>query len=387
MNDIIYLTIGSKYVSHWGFWESARELLQNAIDTGFETVTNMRSNNILTISSSGGTLDVSSLALGETSKSCNSSSIGQYGEGYKLALLVLCRLGNPVIIKNGLDSWIVSLTNHPQLNVECLSIEIHKDVYCDDLDHENRVTFILRGVTEDNFNQVSRNYISSHDKSGLKIIAEHNGSYCFKSDAKNQKVFVNGLFVCDLGSDYHYSYSFSPALIQLDRDRGSVDSFSLQREATRLFVDTGNIELLLDMANQKAKDISDYYSIEELTTFSSCGGSMATRKTYDEQTTALALKSFKIKHGENAHPINESLKGSKELAEQCVLLGLFPIAVKPLLYDLIKGHYSGKIKLTKINGKISDNLSQFLKLNRNKMESIARNRLSDLITSIKLSGE
>tara|TARA_R110000744_G_scaffold380568_1_gene503238 strand:+ start:19552 stop:20706 length:1155 start_codon:yes stop_codon:yes gene_type:complete len=384
MSESIFLPISTGYVSHWGFWEATRELLQNAIDTGSESISEMRSNGFLTISSSGGALDLSSLALGESSKRDNSSSIGKYGEGYKLALLVLCRLGKPVLIKNGLDCWKVGIAEHPQLGVECLAVDVYKDTYADESDHENSVTFIVGDISIDEFDTIKDNYLSKCIIDDLKIIAEHNGSFAFLSgDCISKKVYVGGLFVCNLDDAYHYSYNFAPNILELDRDRNSVSGFYLEKEATSLFSDSGNVELLIDMASSGAKDISDYYSIKESRSYYS--GSNSTG--YEKNTVDMAVKSFLIKNGSKAYPIRENGSNNKVIREQCVSLGMVPVTVKEMLFDIIKSEFEYKLKITKLKGKISDSLAGFLKLNRNKMEPIARKRLSELIKSIQLKGE
>lgn len=384
----IHLAISTNYVSHWGFWEAVRELLQNAIDAGSEHYSEMTSNGVMKIQSSGGTLSVSSLALGESSKRDDDNLIGKYGEGYKLALLVLCRLGKRVLIKNGFDCWSVGIGTHPELDVECLVVDIHKDSYCDDLEHENCVSFVITDVTDSEFKIVQQNYIN-HSRiadHGIDIIAENDGSYCFTADSLHDchKVFVGGLYVCDLDDSYRYSYNFKPNLLQLDRDRGAVDEFYLQREATNLFADSGNIELLIDLASQNAKDVSSYYSVKESKSFSSCSSN-----GFDGKTVKIAVNSFKGKHGENAYPVSDDVFGDKKriIMERCVAMGYVPVTVKKVLHEIIIKEYEGKLKVEKIHGKISDNLTGFVKKNRNKIQPIARKRLLAIIDSIKMKGE
>ena len=49
--------------------------------------------NILQLSNSGSTLEINTLLLGCSTKSNNADTVGQFGEGYKIAALVLNRLG------------------------------------------------------------------------------------------------------------------------------------------------------------------------------------------------------------------------------------------------------------------------------------------------------
>jgi hypothetical protein len=386
--DKIYLPISDKYVDHWGFWEAAREILQNAIDTKNFSVGKMESSGVLKVKSLAGAMDLSTLMLGESSKRDDENSIGKYGEGYKLALLVLSRLGYNVLIKNGFDCWRVSIDIHPQLNVNCLTIDVFKDTYIDDGD-ENEVSFVVTGVKPEDFEIIDQNYlgdIDCLDPDYIEVIAENNGSHCLCVDGMydNNKVFVGGLYVCDLGDGYKYSYNFAPNILDLDRDRKSVSEFYLQREVTKLLAESGNIELLIEMASNNYKDVSDYYSVKELTNV--CG---SYSDGYDEKTVKIAVDAFKSKNGEKAYPISEDTDFSKTklIREQCVSIGLIPVTVKKVLFDIIKGEFKDDLKIEKLKGKISDNLTDFIKLNRNKMQPIAIKRLKAMVKSIKLQGE
>ena len=78
---LIELPISINYVSHWGFWQGIRELLQNAIDTKDYKVIESPRDNLIKIISHGGLLTLKSLMLGESTKRDDDSSIGKYGGG------------------------------------------------------------------------------------------------------------------------------------------------------------------------------------------------------------------------------------------------------------------------------------------------------------------
>lgn len=385
MSHVIHLPISANYVKHWGFWEAVREILQNAIDTDDFELVKMISSGIIQINSSAGVLDLSSLVLGETTKADNSNKIGKYGEGYKLALLVLCRLGHRVLIKNGFDCWQVSISEHPQLKVDCLTIKVIKGTYIGEHDG-NSVSFTICDLKDEHYNILEQNYIGKCDGDDFYVEAENNGSYCFTSDTIHncKKVFVGGLFVCDLDNGYHYSYNFAPNILELDRDRNSVSSFYLQLHATELLSESGNIELLVQMATDKAKDVSDYYKVKKETFYGSSSSSV-----FCEQTIKIAIDGFVSKHGKNAFPIDssKSFDKKKTLSERCVYLGLVPVEVKPVLHEIIKSKYEDKLKVEKLNGKISEVLTCFIKSNRKQLTSLGKKRLINIIDSIKIQGE
>lgn len=98
------LSMVSAYVQNWDYKDAIREIIQNAIDQSVDDdgydISYHRSDNCLVISTKDGALKRSSLLLGNTTKSNNEDTIGQFGEGYKLALLVLARDGKRTIIEN-----------------------------------------------------------------------------------------------------------------------------------------------------------------------------------------------------------------------------------------------------------------------------------------------
>src|SRR5258708_26276899 len=99
------LPISPNYVAHWGLWESVREIFQNALDEQTRDprcVAGIKyENGILRITSANTILNPKSLLLGATTKADDKNQRGKYGEGYKLAALVLVRMGYSVSIQTG----------------------------------------------------------------------------------------------------------------------------------------------------------------------------------------------------------------------------------------------------------------------------------------------
>lgn len=390
-NRVIELSIGINYVKEWGFWEAAREILQNAIDTKDFKIITSPYDKLMKIQSNGGLLSLSSLMLGETTKADDEMAIGKYGEGYKLAMLVLCRQGYDLRIANGNDVWKVAIGPHSQLGSDCLQIEVIKD-YFEDEDREGRVEFVINGMKTIDFDTIEDNYFNPED---YEIVAEHEGSYCFDSfDGMDEndvkKVFVGGLFVCDLNLDdnYRYNYNFAPNVLELDRDRNAVDSFYLQYYATKLLVDSGNMSLLMDIANDGFADVSDYYQPPRQSYSGGSTGKMVGGKNGD-MISKMSLESFLNKHGDNAFPIKTTL-GSTEISalkSEAVKLGLVPIEVSTIVYDTLPIEIKDLVNVVKLEGKVSDALEKFIEENKKHMRSKAVKNLNSLIQSIKLKGE
>jgi hypothetical protein len=94
MKESFVLTISPKYVPKWSKWEAFREVMQNIIDRKRELeaaeiiFTYNPVQQRMTIGNRLSYLERKTLILGETTKLDNEDMIGQYGEGYKLALKV-----------------------------------------------------------------------------------------------------------------------------------------------------------------------------------------------------------------------------------------------------------------------------------------------------------
>ena len=383
-NQTIHLPISTNYVGHWGFWEAVREILQNAIDTDNYSVNKLQSSGIIKINSHAGAMDLSTLMLGESSKRDDSSKIGKYGEGYKLALLVLSRLGHEVLIKNGADCWRVGIDKHPQLNTDCLTIEVIKNTYADE-SNDDEVSFVISGLNREHFEIIDDNFLGC-SMSGFDVIAENDGSYCFDygNYEETKKVFVGGLFVCDLPSDknYRFSYNFAPDVLELDRDRKSVDSFYLQYEATRILSESGEFEMLSDLANGSYDDVSDYYSTTVGGIITESGDAKNKKEVMQ-----LALDGFIKKNGENAFPISSDFNSEKKsaLTKYCMSASLVPVVVRKALYDMLPSEIK-KTNAVEIKGKVSSALDSFIERNKKHMRSKAKKDLLAIIDSLKLNG-
>lgn len=380
MNRTIYLPISVNYVSHWGFWEAAREILQNAIDTNDFDVEMMRRSGILSVTSGGGKLDLSTLMLGESSKRDDESSIGKYGEGYKLAMLVLCRLGMGVTIRNGSDKWVASIKEHPELKSECLCISVSEYFYGD---IDDKVTFTIDGLNHEHFNDIETKFIDPG--CDFDVVAEYCGSTCFEYDEYERKVFVGGLYVCDLDDDYHYSYNFAPSILELDRDRASVSEFNLQYEATRLITSSGNLGLLADLANDSAKDISNYYNPR---TSNYSYGSASNSDEDNKKLEKFAVEGFISNYGENAYPISRSDNEKKKslTTDKCISLGLKPVVVEQALFNILPQELKDKITHAKIDKSVSAVLCDYLERNKKHMRSKPAKELMYIIEALVVKG-
>lgn len=229
------LTLSPDYVLDWGFWEACRELLQNSIDQHRVKVDckpifqHDAASNTLTIGTTNCHLEPRTLLLGMTNKRDDDNLIGQFGEGYKLALLVLTRLQYEVVIYNGDTIWRPSFEFSELYKEHLLTIDISPNPSpC------NGVSYRIRDVSAEEFGNIHERYLM--DEPTDKIYTE---------EYMKGRVFVSGLFVCDV-EGLEFGYNFSPGRIRLDRDRGMASSFEVAYASSQLWENSGNDAQLYD---------------------------------------------------------------------------------------------------------------------------------------------
>lgn len=100
------LTLTPNYVSDWNFNDALRELIQNGTDQEVLDSDNefqidySPKEKVLRLKNRKSVLKINTLLLGRSSKANNEDTVGQFGEGYKIAALVLNRLGKTFTIYN-----------------------------------------------------------------------------------------------------------------------------------------------------------------------------------------------------------------------------------------------------------------------------------------------
>lgn len=243
------LTLTPDYVSGWSEWEAIRELLQNAIDQRIMNKSRVifeYENEELIIGSTNSVLSPKTLLLGMTDKR-NSKTLGQFGEGYKLALLVLTRLSYKVEIRNGSELWIPKFEYNEEFESHLLVIHRYSAEDC------GGVFFHITNVSEDIFGIITEKYLPDVP---FNIILDE--------DHLRKKIFVGGLFVCEI-DDLEYGYNFSPNRLVLDRDRSMASTFEVSCATSILWSAVDDDERLY--ANMSAGGLdTSYVSIPRSTT-------------------------------------------------------------------------------------------------------------------------
>lgn len=249
------LTLSENYVANWGVMEAVRELLQNALDSDspFEAKFTKQGDTFgIQITSRNSTLPINSLILGNTSKADNEDSIGTFGEGYKLAMLVLKRNDKGCLVLNGDRVWAPELQWSERFQCNLLTIH-EREIDLEKREHGG-LTFIIDHLTEEEVIAIKRICLHLRPERP-ELVAEGRYGAIMKEDEPS--LYVNGLWVCEL-KEYHYSYNIKPPHLKLERDRKTVSDFDLGFITTQMWYETERYEEVARMIDSESQDT--YYA-------------------------------------------------------------------------------------------------------------------------------
>ena len=233
----IELTLTPDYIPNWTLVDAVRELFQNALDQQTQSPGNTASwtykpeTKTLQIRNKQSVLPLKSLLLGASTKAGDTTTVGQFGEGYKLAALVLLRLGKTLTIYNysAREVWQPKFVNSRRFGTEILTFFIEKSVWRTP-PHDDLIFEVGNLDVDEYYAQIVpsnlwlQEYLPMHKTEYGEILHE-----TYKG-----KVFVNGLFVCMYPS-YKYGYNFNAGQLKLDRDRKLASDFDLKWLASRMW--------------------------------------------------------------------------------------------------------------------------------------------------------
>lgn len=270
---IYELPLTRDYVRHWGLMEAIRELFQNAIDGGewnwnleseFSSEREKASGEppsvfTLTISSPNVRLPASSLVLGETSKHNDERKIGAFGEGFKLALLVLARLNVDVKMLNDSLRWEPCFVHSKDFDTEVFAIRESKAV-----EHADKgLEYVIYGLTADQVEGLKSCFLFMREFATSTEDIYFNVSQGKIFREEQSAIYVGGLFIC--ATKLEFSYDLKPGVITLERDRQTVADFELQWLTKDMWIATEQWDRIAKMIAAESKDVEYiHYSCPEL---------------------------------------------------------------------------------------------------------------------------
>lgn len=251
------LSLSKDYVRHWGVIEAVRELIQNALDSESPFVYELEreddSTYTLSLVSEFATLTPQSLLLGATTKADAPSKIGSFGEGYKIALLVLTREGQPTTIFNGAVQWTPYFKYSKQYEDDLLCIEEMPTQL-----KSTGLRFMVSGLSEEQVGAIRGSCLQMQSAVG-EVRRVSSGEILMDQPGA---LYVGGLFICK--TELKYGYNVLPACIRLERDRKTVDGFDLKNLTRDMWFETGDYAAVATMMEAGVPDVeyARYYSPE-----------------------------------------------------------------------------------------------------------------------------
>lgn len=302
------LGMSINYCPTWGVVESVREFFQNAHDEEIVNPENKmyfgydKNSKTLRIGNKNGRLTTNTLLLGQSSKRDNSETIGQHGEGYKVATVVLLRNGKGVKVYNRADKevWTAKTIKSRRYQADVVVFDIEKvSIFKSVPDHD--LIFEISGIDEDEYNAIVDSNLFLQDlREGEDYITSNPGyplttRMCkvLTGEKHAGKLFVGGLYVTT--SKYaKYGYDFAPGLVKLDRDRGFIDGIDLQFLTAKVISATGDTELINEAKNFWDGSYFKYYLSNYKSVFDNSSYAEMFDKSYQE---------FLDENGEDAIPV------------------------------------------------------------------------------------
>ena len=319
------IAISPDYVPDWGVVEAFRELYQNAMDQSatdpsaemsfeYDEVTG-----VVKVSNKDSELKVNSLLIGKSSKRDDDKTVGKFGEGYKLAVMVLLREGKEVTIYNNKAGtvWVPKLKESEKYGEVVLSFEVR--------DHQSNskdLVFEVKGVTEEEYAAVVESNLNLQDD--VEYIETAEGKVLTSPKHKG-KVFVNGLFVCDY-EKYDFGYDFKSDLLRLDRDRKLVSDFDLKWLSSHVWASALN-DLALSLVKEGSADV-EYLSAAISHAIISNG---FIDVGFSDFAEAVA-KDFYEEYGASAYPVSDN----DEFNRVSKIEGVTPVFVNSEYKNIIK---------------------------------------------------
>jgi len=292
----IELSLASDYVPSWTIVDAIRELFQNALDQEAQFPDNKASwsyeDGVFKISNKKSVLTTRTLLLGCSTKASDDRTIGQFGEGYKVATLVLLRNNKAVTMYNygAREVWRPRFVKSRRFGADILTFFTDKEYVWNKVPNDD-LTIEVAGITQEEWDeQIVPSNLWLQKNYGIEDCTEY-------GDIIDQPgmVYVNGLYVCKY-EPYEYGYNFKPGQLKLDRDRKLASDFDLRWLASKMWF--GNPRAI-GLVEAGIADVSYISSM-----LWSSGGTAA-------QIVSDAYNQFRLVHGPRAVPVTTQAEADK----------------------------------------------------------------------------
>lgn len=310
------LPLAISYVKDWTEQEAIRELFQNALDQGDWTF--VVDNNNIHVCNKNAVLSKASMLLGHSDK--KDGSIGKFGEGYKLALLVLVRLGYKIKINNHAcnEEWTPRLKHSRKFGASLLSIDVQKKFFAKS---KPKLEIIVYDVADKiDFTKILW-LCPEINWTGEDSLETVYGKVLLKPEFKG-RIYIKGLWVCDI-ENLQYGYSFEPNYVELDRDRRMLSTFNVCWLTSKIWVELDDYDSIKQLVYTQAPDVQYIDQTLDL------------KANAKEKLTNRLMRDFHVEHGYDAVPV--ATQQDIDLLKSGAVghKHFIPIVINPLRKDLL----------------------------------------------------
>lgn len=259
------LSISADYVPEWGVTEAIREFFQNSIDEETRDASNKMffdydaEDKTIRIGNKHSELDIKTLLFGVTTKSGDKEMIGNHGEGYKIATVVLLRLGKTVVFQNYCkrEIWRPRLVNSRRYGgIQVPTFFIDTAAVWEKVP-EHSLIIEVGGIEPEEYERIRDSNLhlqedySRRDTSYGGILEGNGYQGC---------VFVGGLFICK-EPGLEFGIDFKPKVVRLERDRSMVNSFDIKWYAARMVEELKDAGLMKQSLNSYSGTYIESYRV------------------------------------------------------------------------------------------------------------------------------
>lgn len=253
MSTKINYAMTRDYRSEWGIIEALRELAQNCVDNREHESTyearNVGYTGTVNIITKGFVLPLNTLALGVSEKP--NGAIGGFGEGLKLAMLILTRAGCCPVLVSGDNVITGGFELHPILGVETFCLTVGKtDKHVPMLHITCNIPPKLIPELQQKVTMFSDNPLPV-PTGAPELLPE------LLPDIDPGHIYVGGLWVCEM-PHFKYSYNFPPDQLELGCDRKVASDYGVAWHTTKTWINKLNEDpqLVLELLTSDAIDVA-----------------------------------------------------------------------------------------------------------------------------------
>lgn len=246
------------YLPEWGLWEILRELESNARDTG--TIVKVYRDKLdLIIEDSGLGLNLRDLIIGEHTQKSDNSTIGTFGEGLKMSLLVAERLGIRIdIYTRDLHLW-----NSSNLldSVKLLKI----DYTSGNSPEFSGTQVIIRNWGKHSKEDYQERFL--HPDNPMIIYQSDKGKIIKSSDDFSSVLFLKDIWINV--TNFYFSYDILDA--KINRDRNMLSQNDMLEKISAIYHSCDNLAIWLSFfqaikqgRDEKYLNLSSWYTSERI---------------------------------------------------------------------------------------------------------------------------